>query len=141
MGGSRRHLFTDKIISVELSSNWKGLSMDQYDGTTDPDKHVDICVRQINLYTSEDAIFCRVFLNSFKGATFSCFTHLPPYLVDRFEMPVNKFSSQFATNRPHHVTSITLINVRWEKDELLRTFMEKFGKLSLQIKNINPETW
>jgi len=109
--GNRRHPFTDKIMNIELSSNWKGLSMDWYDRMIDPDVHVDIYVTQINLYTGNNAVFCRVFPTSLKGATLSWFTHLPPYSVDKFESLVSKFSSWFATSRPHHVTSITLINI------------------------------
>ena len=44
-------------MNVELPSNWKGLSIDRYDGTADPDEHVDIYVTQISLYTDDDAVF------------------------------------------------------------------------------------
>jgi len=31
------------------------------------------------------------------------------------------------------------VNIRQEKEESLRFFIERFGKLSLQIQNLNPE--
>ncbi|RDX99650.1 hypothetical protein CR513_17279, partial [Mucuna pruriens] len=40
-----------------------------YDGTSDPNKHIDAYVTQVNLFTNNDIILCRVFLTSLKGAT------------------------------------------------------------------------
>ena len=31
-------------MNVELPTNWNGLNIDQYDGATDLDEHVDVCV-------------------------------------------------------------------------------------------------
>jgi len=37
--------------------------MSQYDGTTDPEEHVDVFSTQVGLYTSNDTILCRVMMN------------------------------------------------------------------------------
>jgi len=52
---------------------------------------------------------------------------------------VEKFGSQIATSRPHHLTSIALVNIRQERGESLRMFMERFGKVALGIQNLSPE--
>jgi len=46
---------------------------------------------------------------------------------------------QFATSKPHRLTLLALVNIRQDKGETLRVFMERFGKLALQIRNLNPE--
>ena len=51
-------------------------------------------------------------------------TRLPPLCIDYFVTLVEKFGAQFATSRPHHLTSIVLVNIRQEKGESLRMFME-----------------
>jgi len=137
-GGSRRHPFVDRIMNAELPLHWKGLNMEQYDGTTDPDEHLHIYVTQVDLYIDNDVVFCRVFPTSLKGAPLSLFTHLQPYSIDSFETLVGKFSVEFATNRPHHVGSIALIHIRQEKGETMRNFMERFGKLTLRIRDLDP---
>jgi len=86
--------------------------MDWYDRTINPDEHVDIYVTKVSLYTDDDIIFCHVFPTSLKRAALSWFTHLTPYSIDNFETLVGKFSTQFATSRPHRVGSIALINIR-----------------------------
>nr|KYP36050.1 hypothetical protein KK1_042862 [Cajanus cajan] len=58
--------FTQEIISTRLPDNWKNLTLDQYDGTTDLDEHIDTFVTQVNLYTEEDIILCKVFPTSLK---------------------------------------------------------------------------
>ena len=38
---NRRHPFTKNIIEVPLPEKWKGFNRDRYDGSTDPDEHMD----------------------------------------------------------------------------------------------------
>ncbi|XP_020225119.1 uncharacterized protein LOC109807002 [Cajanus cajan] len=71
---TRRHPFVDGIMEVPLPPTWKPLNIERYDGTTDPDEHIDAYVTQVNLYTNEDAILCRVFPTSLKGAALSWYT-------------------------------------------------------------------
>jgi len=48
----RRHLFVDGIINVELPTRWRGLSIDRYDGTTDPEEHIDVYTTDVGLSRS-----------------------------------------------------------------------------------------
>ncbi|XP_020208719.1 uncharacterized protein LOC109793671 [Cajanus cajan] len=81
---------------------------------------------------------CKVFPTSLKGPTLNWFTRLPPRSVDSFTALSSRFVIQFATSRPHQLTSIALVNIRQEKKEPLRTFMERFGKMTLSICNLDP---
>jgi len=100
----------DGIVNVELTPKWRELSIDRYDDSTDPDKHIDVYTTDIGLFTTSEAIMCRVFPNNLKGMALSWFTKLPPYSIDSFKTLVNLFTTQFATNRSHHLTSIALVN-------------------------------
>nr|KYP71267.1 Transposon Ty3-I Gag-Pol polyprotein [Cajanus cajan] len=81
---------------------------------------------------------CKVFPTSLKGPTLSWFTRLPPGSMDSFTTLSSRFVIQFATSRPHQLTSITLVNIRQEKKEPLRTFMERFRKMTLSIRDLDP---
>ena len=63
----RRHPFTDSIIGVPLPDKWKGFNRDRYDGTTDPDEHMDVYTTHMSLDTANDVVMCRVFPTSLKG--------------------------------------------------------------------------
>ena len=139
MGTSRRHSFTDAIMSTPLPEKWKGFNKDWYDGTTDPDEHMDAYTTHMNLYTVDDAVLCRVFPTSLKGGALSWFTKLPPNFVNCFETLVAKFDTQFATSRPHHITSIAMVGIRQEKGESLRKLIDWFDKVTMSIWNLSPD--
>jgi len=138
---ARRHPFSETVIDTPLPDNWKSLTIEKYEGSTDPDEHVAIYTTQISLYTWNDAILCRVFPTTLKGATLSWFTRLPALSIDCFDTLIEKFGAQFATSRPHQLTSIALVNIRQEKNESLRAFMERFGRVALSIRNLSPEVF
>jgi len=89
--GGRKHPFVDGITETPLPRGWKSLTMDRYDGTTNPDDHVHVYLTQIGFYTSDNAIFCKVFPTSLKCATLSWFTHLAPFSIDCFDTLLDQF--------------------------------------------------
>ncbi|XP_020235536.1 uncharacterized protein LOC109815278 [Cajanus cajan] len=135
----RRHPFVDGIMEPPLPRGWKPLHLHRYDGTTDPDEHIDSYTTQVNLYTNSDGILCRVFPISLKGAALHWYTQLPAGSIDSFNTLVRRFLAQYATCRPHHTTSAALANLRQNDDEPLRSFMERFSSISVRIRNLNPE--
>ena len=44
----RRHPFSETIIETPLPKNWKNLTKDKYDGSTDPDEHIAVYTTQIS---------------------------------------------------------------------------------------------
>ncbi|XP_020205257.1 uncharacterized protein LOC109790504 [Cajanus cajan] len=121
-------------METPLPHGWKPLHLDCYDGTTDPDKHIDLYTTQVNLYTNSDTILCRVFPTSLKGAALHWYTQLPAGSIDSYSPLVRRFMAQYATSRPHHTTSTALANLRQNYDGPLRTFMERFSSISVRGK-------
>jgi len=117
--GEARHPFVDGILSAELPARWKGLGIDRYDGSTDPDEHIDVYETQMRLYTTNQTVMCRVFPTSLKGMALNWFTRLPPYSIDYFRTLVDLFNTQFATSKPHRLTSLALVNIKQHKGETL----------------------
>jgi len=81
---ARRHPFTNAFIEAPLPDKWKGFNRDRYNDTTDPDEHMDAYTTHMSLYTSDDAVLCRIFPTSLKGGALSWFTKLPPNSIDSF---------------------------------------------------------
>lgn len=125
-------------MEATLLSNWKNLTIDKYKNTTDSDEHLDVYISQVSLFTIENVILCRVFSTSLKAQALYWFTQLPPNSVDSFDTLAGRFGTQFATSWPHHLTSVALVNIRQEKKKPLRTFMKHFGKVALNIRNLDP---
>jgi len=107
----------------------------------DFDEHIDVYTTQMSLYTLDGIVMCRVFLMSLNGEALNLFTQLPSLSIDYFDTLIAKFGMQFTINQLHHLSSIALVNIFQEKGELLRSFMERFGKIALNIQNLSPEMW
>jgi len=83
--------FTDDILATKLPPNWNNPTLDRYDGTTDPDEHIDSYVSQLTLFTTDGYIYCKVFPTSLRGAALNWFTRLPPRSIDSFATLNAKF--------------------------------------------------
>ncbi|WVY97779.1 hypothetical protein V8G54_029930 [Vigna mungo] len=90
---------------------WKALTQDQYDSSIDAYEHVIFYITQVSLYSIDDAIMCKAFALTLK----------------------------FAMSHHHHLTSFALLNIRQNKGEPLKIFNERFNKVALKIKNLNPK--
>ena len=95
---TRWHPFVDRIIEVNLPLGWKSLNLEHYDGTIDPDEHLDALLTQANLYTNDDAILCRFFPMSLKGSALMWYRGFPSRSINSFDTLVGRFSSQYATS-------------------------------------------
>lgn len=91
--GTRRHPFVEGLMEVHLPLSWKGLTMDKYNGTMDLEKHLDVYVNQVSLYTSDDYVLCWIFPTLLKGPTLSWFTKLPPSSIDSFNTLVARLNT------------------------------------------------
>nr|KYP71545.1 Retrovirus-related Pol polyprotein from transposon opus [Cajanus cajan] len=112
-------------METPLPFGWKPLHIDRYDDTTDPDEHIDLYTTQVNLCTNEDAILCRVFPTSLKGAALNWYTQLPAESIDSFGTLVRQFTAQYATSQPHHITLAALASLKKSDDEPLRTVVHE----------------
>ena len=85
-------------MEVDIPLGWKPLNLEQYDGTTDLDEHLDVFLTKENLYTNDNTILCRVFPTSLKMVALTWCSGLPPSFIDSFDTFVIRFSLQYATN-------------------------------------------
>lgn len=73
-----KNLFVPSIMEATLPSNRKNLTIEKYDGTIDPNEHLNVYIIQVGIYTTDNAILCQVFPTSLKGQTLHWFMGLPP---------------------------------------------------------------
>jgi len=82
---------------------------------------------------------CKAFPTTLKGPALEWFTSILSYSIDCFETLSSLFSTQFVGIRSHPVTSLSLLNVKQEKDETFKAFIDRFSMLALKIKNLTHE--
>ncbi|XP_020232485.1 uncharacterized protein LOC109812832 [Cajanus cajan] len=133
-----RHPFSRRIMEATLLDHWKSLPIEKYDGSTDPNEHLNVFLTQATLSTQDDSALCRIFPTSLKGRALSWFTKLSSSSIDSFNELSSQFTLQFATSKPYTTTSLALAGVRQEKKASLRSFMDRFNKIAMKIGNLNP---
>ena len=79
------------------------------------------------------------FPTSLREGPLGWFTELPTNSITNFDVLEVKFTTQYATSRPHCTSSMSLLNVKQEKGETLRAFMDMFSKVCMGIRNLNPD--
>ncbi|XP_020238947.1 uncharacterized protein LOC109817993 [Cajanus cajan] len=87
--GAHRHPFTPNIMQSSLLDHWKFLT-------------------QVTLSTTDDVVVFHIFPTSLKGRALSWFTRLLANSIDSFNTLASQFTIQFATSRPHQLTSLAL---------------------------------
>ncbi|XP_020207143.1 uncharacterized protein LOC109792177 [Cajanus cajan] len=135
---SLRHPFSRRIMEATLLDHWKSLPIEKDDGSTAPDEHLNVFLTQATLSTQDDSALCRIFPTSLKGRALSWFTRLPSSSIDSFNELSSQFTLQFETSKPYKTTSLALAGVRQEKKESLRSFMDRFNKIAMEIGDLNP---
>ncbi|XP_020216880.1 uncharacterized protein LOC109800512 [Cajanus cajan] len=135
---SLRHPFPRRIMEATLLDHWKSIPINKYDGSTDPEEHLNVFLTQATLSTQDDSALCRIFPTSLKGRALSWFTRLPNSSIDSFSELSSEFTLQFATSKPYRTTSLALTGIRQEKKESLRSFMDRFNKIAMEIGDLNP---
>jgi len=85
------HPFTDDIIVAPLPDKWRCFIMNLYDGSTNPNEHFNIFRTQMNLYTIDQTVWCKVFPTSLREGPLGWFTELPPNFVASFKVLETKF--------------------------------------------------
>jgi len=66
--GTFRHLFIDGIMDVMPPPNYKGLTINGYDGTTYLDEYIDICVIEMSLNMIVTSSCVMSFLHRWNGS-------------------------------------------------------------------------
>nr|KYP35324.1 hypothetical protein KK1_043640 [Cajanus cajan]KYP35325.1 hypothetical protein KK1_043641 [Cajanus cajan] len=125
-------------MEATLLDHWKSLPIEKYDGSTDPEEHLNVFLTQATLSTQDDSALCRIFPTSLKGRALSWFTRLLSSSIDSFNELSSQFMLQFAISKPYKMTSLALAGVRQEKKESLRCFMDRFNKIAMEIGDLNP---
>jgi len=115
-------------------------TFDKYDGTTDPDNHMRVFMHQMMFHAVSDPIWCRVFSTSLTGEALEWFSELPTGCIDSFATLKARFSTQFAPLKPAILTVDNLVNIRQEDGESLRSYLDRYNRMSVKISRKKPQT-
>ena len=107
--------------------------MDSYDGVRDPLDHLETFKTLMHLQGVADAIMCRAFPTTLKGAARIWFSRLTPNSISTFKELSAQFTTHFIGEHRYKKSTACLMSIKQRKDETLRSYISHFNKEALSI--------
>ncbi|XP_030925105.1 uncharacterized protein LOC115952173 [Quercus lobata] len=125
--------FTAPVNSFALPSKFCMLQIDSYDGVRDPLDHLETFKTLMHLQGVADAIMCRAFPTTLKGATRIWFSRLTPNSISTFKELGAQFTTYFIRGHRYKKSMAYLMSIKQREDETLRAYISRFNKEALSI--------
>ena len=117
--------------------------METYDGTKDPLDHLKLFKTLIHLQGVFDKIMCRAFPTTLKGPARIWFSKITPNSILNFMELSGHFVTHFLTHfigGQRYKRSLTsLLNIKQQEDESIRSYVAQFNKETLLIDEANDK--
>ncbi|GAU10283.1 hypothetical protein TSUD_418870, partial [Trifolium subterraneum] len=123
-----------RIMDIPLPRGLeKPPTLDKYDGTTDPDEHVQSVETALDYRNLRGSIKCKLFPLSLTRGASTWWRNLPPGSIDSWEELCRTFTAHFTTSRRHPKTVVSLKAIVQGPEESLRNYIERFNKVSVEV--------
>ncbi|XP_073137649.1 uncharacterized protein [Henckelia pumila] len=136
---SRRSPFTDGILSEALPKGVKIPSLPEFDGTSDPQDHIDKFYVKADLYDITDAAYCKIFRTKLSGRTLTWFNKLPSGSIANLEQITNYFLQQFSIKKKYPKTATYLFTFIQKEGECLRDYVRRFTHAVHKVLHVNHD--
>ncbi|KAL2232408.1 UNVERIFIED_CONTAM: hypothetical protein Sindi_1420800 [Sesamum indicum] len=108
----RRSPFAPNILAEALPAGLKISNLSEYDGTGDPQEHLDKFYAKIDWYDLSDAGYCKVFRITLSKRALAWFNQLPDGTISSLEQLVQRFLHHFSMNKKVPKTAASLFVIR-----------------------------
>ncbi|KAL0383020.1 UNVERIFIED_CONTAM: hypothetical protein Scaly_0589300 [Sesamum calycinum] len=116
----RRSPFATHILAEAIQPGIKIPNINEYDGTKDPQDHLDKFLAKADLLDISNAAYCKIFRMTLTGKAMTWFNTLPSGTIDSFEQLSQRYLHHFAINKRYPKTASYLFTVIQREHESLR---------------------
>ena len=109
--------FTTFVNSFPLPSKFRMPHMDSYDGVKDPLDHLETFKILMYLQGVADAIMCRAFPTTLKGAARIWFSRLAPNSISTFKELSVQFTAHFIGGHRYKKSTACLMSMKQREDK------------------------
>ncbi|XP_017413009.1 uncharacterized protein LOC108324579 [Vigna angularis] len=132
------HPFTAAVMEEQIPERAFPV-LEKYDGSGDPEEHLRSFVDAMTIYSPSENVWCRVFSLSIKGEALAWFHSLRPRTISNFATLRDMFERQFSAGRARNLTYLELTNIKQEKGESLRDFMDRFNRTARKVRGVGKK--
>ena len=131
--------FTATVNSYPLPSKFRMPQIDSYDGVKDPLDHLETFKTLMHLQGVADAIMCRAFPTTLKGAARIWFSRLISNSISTFKELSAQFTAHFIGGHRYKKSTACLMSMKQREDETLRAYISRFNKEALSIDEVDDK--
>ncbi|GAU34822.1 hypothetical protein TSUD_394480 [Trifolium subterraneum] len=134
--GDERHRgpLSRRIMDIPLPRGLeKPPTLDKYDGTTNPDEHIQSVETALDYKNLRGSIKCKLFPLFLIRGTSTWWRNLPPGSIDSWEEPCRMFMAHFTTSRRDPKTVASLKAIIQGPEESLGSYIERFNKVYVDV--------
>ncbi|KAK1431626.1 hypothetical protein QVD17_08115 [Tagetes erecta] len=132
--------FTPRLAQAEFPKKTKMPStISKYDGSTDPDDHVNVFTCAGGIEQWEEHVWCHMFIQTLVGAARLWYDSLPKGGIDSFDELLRKFMQQFSQQKRHTKDMTEILHIKRRDDEPLADFITRYNLESLQIGGVTED--
>ena len=113
--------------------------VETYDGLWDTLDHLESFKNLMHLQGVMDKIMCRAFPTTLKGLARVWFSKLAPNTVFTFKELSGHFVTHFIGRQSYKRSLVSLLNIKQQEDESLRSYVTYFNKEALLIDEANDK--
>jgi hypothetical protein len=115
----------------------KPLQMDSYDGTTDPDEHIENIKAVLTYRSVRGTVKCMLFVTTLRRGAVTWFKNLRRNSIDSWSDLCNEFTTHFTASRTQPKMVASLEAIVQGRSEPLQDYIERFNKEAVQVRGAN----
>ncbi|KAL2252281.1 UNVERIFIED_CONTAM: hypothetical protein Sindi_0022800 [Sesamum indicum] len=121
-----------------LTCRWVS-NLSEYDGTGDPQEHLDKFYAKIDWYNLSDATYYKVFRTTLSKRALAWFNQLPAGTISSLVQLVQRFLHHFSMNKKVPKTAASLFTNCQREGETLRDYIHRFVDVVHEVSHVNHE--
>ena len=129
--------FSQKIMQEPVPPTFELPQLESYDGTSDPVDHLGAFRAMMLLHGASDAVLCRAFPSTLKGAARNWYSALKPNTIFSFDQMSSRFAAHFISSRRPSRGSDSLMSVKQKQGESIRTYVTRFNAAALEVRDLD----
>ncbi|CAL9007763.1 unnamed protein product [Prunus brigantina] len=131
--------FTEEVERAPPPKRFTTPSITPFKGDSDPESHLRHFKSAMILYKADDALMCKVFAMTLRGAAQDWFHTLPSASIGNFKEFAIIFTKEYTSYKTVRKHADHLFNLRKKPDESLRDYLRRFKAEKANIIGCNDQ--
>ncbi|XP_020225117.1 uncharacterized protein LOC109807001 [Cajanus cajan] len=129
--------FSEAIETEIIPRDHRVPQVEPFDGTQDPSQHLTDFRAQMLICGGSMEIRCKLFMGTLKKVALDWFSGLPDRSITDFDVFSRLFMAQFAANKKKSPITSDLFDLKQQREELLKDFLQRFNEVALRIASLD----